>query len=237
MENAIAPIHHTPDYVVLSYDEIPDRWSRLMSSFVGQPTLDEAIDSLPCFPLVLKSWSIWLVRLTSEATQLLNAPQVSDINAKLTSIEEALENDLHLPYIFIGQDVLTTGKLLMKHKLTVLKLNVGLQGLQEKREQVRDQLDLLQATKHEFSSAEELHELFSGAGKLNYDDRTLLDLCTCLYRIHMQYVMCLELYLNYVEKIIMTAHTTKKVSTMKWSHLEQEIVSLYGLILCSNIKE
>lgn len=214
METVLAPIHHTPDYVVLSYDEIPDRWSRLMSSFVGQPTLDEAIDSLPCFPLVLKSWSIWLIRLTSEATQLLSGPTMSNINSKLSSIEEALENDLHLPYIFIGQDVLTTGKLLMKHKLTVLKLNVGLQGLQEKREQAREIMSFLQPTKHEFSADYEFHDLFrtSGGGKLNYDERSVLDLCTCLYRIHMQYVMCLELYLNYVEKIIVTANRTSKVS-------------------------
>ena len=208
--------NHHAGYVVLNYDEVPDHWSRQISPFFRQPTLDEAIDSLPCFPLVLKHWSVWLLRLLHEAGQLLQVPVLAGICTHFTHVQDRLTNQLNLPYIFIGQDILTSPQNLLKHKLTVLKLNVGLQGLQEQREQVRDQLDLLQATKHEFASSSDDQmgrALFhAGADQLNYDERGIMDLCEYLYRILMQYVMCLELYLNYVERITRTVHTTSKVT-------------------------
>jgi len=208
-ESIIAPpLAPKTDFAVLTYDEIPDRWSKLMASFIDQPSIEEAIDSLPCFPLVLKSWSIWLLRLTRDATHLLG--HEPKIIAKLTSIEDALENQLRLPYIFIDKDVFSTGKLLLKHRLTVLKLNVGLQGLQEKREQTQEQLEILQASKNDFSSDDELQELFDHTVKS--EESTVMDLCMCLYRLHMQYVMCLEIYLAYVEKIVLIVRDTSKIT-------------------------
>lgn len=204
------------DFAVLSYDEIPDRWSKLMASFVSQPTMEEAIDSLPCFPLVLKSWSIWLLRLTRETSQLLIGSSMDDVLTKLSSLEDILENELRLPYIFIDREVFQTGKLFLKHRLTVLKLNVGLQGLQEKREQTQENIELMQTSKTDFSSDDELQELFDqdskDEGKLSGDGQTTtLELCHCLYRLHMQFVMCLEIYLGYVEKIIKTVQISEQV--------------------------
>lgn len=203
------------DFAVLSYDEIPDRWSKLMSSFVSQPTMEEAIDSLPCFPLVLKSWSIWLMRLTRETSQLLTGSAMDDVLVKLSSLEDILENELRLPYIFIDSEVFQMGKLFLKHRLTVLKLNVGLQGLQEKREQTQENIELLTTSKTDFSSDDELQELFdeNSKEKMTPSDgqTTILELCHCLYRIHMQFVMCLEIYLAYVERIIQTVHTSEGV--------------------------
>lgn len=196
---------------MLSYDEIPDRWSKLMTSFIDQPSIDEAIDSLPCFPLVLKSWSIWLLRVTREAGHLFNTRNVSDVISKLAGIEEILEHQLRLPYIFIDHDVFTKGKLLLKHRLTVLKLNVGLQGLQEKRDQTQEQIEILQPIRNDFSSDDELQDLFDHGTK--NADSGILDLCMCLYRLHMQYVMCLEIYLGYVEKTVMIVRNTKLVSS------------------------
>lgn len=214
VSTAVTQFQHQSDFAVLSYDEIPDRWTKLMSSFISHPSVEEAIDSLPCFPLVLKSWSIWLLRLTREASQILINYPISDISgvlSKLGTIEESLENELRLPYIFVDRAVFSTGKLLLKHRLTVLKLNVGLQGLHEKKEQAQEHLDLIQATKHEFSSEEELSELFD-VGKTKQDDQTVMDFCTCLYRLHMQYVMCLEIYLAYVEKIVAAVQVSSQVS-------------------------
>jgi len=200
----------TTDFAVLSYDEIPEKWSKLMASFVSQPSVEEAIDSLPCFPLVLKSWSIWLLRLTREASQLLMGSSLTDVMTRLSQLEDIIENELHLPYIFIDREVFGTGKLLLKHRLTVLKLNVGLQGLQEKREQTQENIELLQTSKTDFSSDDELQELFN-ENKEKPTDETMLELCTCLYRLHMQFVMCLEIYLGYVEKIIKTVHASAQV--------------------------
>ncbi|XP_057312815.1 protein furry homolog-like [Hydractinia symbiolongicarpus] len=214
VSTAVTQFQHQPDFAVLSYDEIPDRWTKLMSSFISHPSVEEAIDSLPCFPLVLKSWSIWLLRLTREASQILINYPISDISgvlSKLGTIEESLENELRLPYIFVDRAVFSTGKLLLKHRLTVLKLNVGLQGLHEKKEQAQEHLDLIQATKHEFSSEEELSELFD-VGKTKQDDQTVMDFCTCLYRLHMQYVMCLEIYLAYVEKIVSAVQISSQIT-------------------------
>lgn len=204
---------HTSDFAVLSYDEIPGRWSKLITSFVSQPTIEEAIDSLPCFPLVLKSWSIWLLRLTRETRQLVVGSSLIDILNKLSHLEDILENELRLPYIFIDREVFSTGKLLLKHRLTVLKLNVGLQGLQEKREHTQENIELLQSSKTDFSSDDELQELFDES-KEKGNENTMIELCRCLYRMHMQYVMCLEIYLGYVEKIIQTVHTSAQVRVL-----------------------
>ena len=214
IENATLSVFPpTPDFAVLSYDEIPARWSRLMSAFVLKPSIDQAIDSLPCFPLVLKSWSIWLLRLTRETTQILAGLSMPDISSRFLNVEETLENELRLPYIFIDEDVFRAGQLLLKHRLTVLKLNVGLQGLHEKKEQAQENIYLIQSTKHEFSSDDELSELFDNVDKSKqHDERNVLELCTCLYRLHMQFVMCLEIYLTYVEKIVAIVHTSQEVS-------------------------
>ena len=211
--STISAFQQTSDFAVLSYDEIPDRWSKLMSSFVSQPTVEEAIDSLPCFPLVLKSWSLWLLRITRETNQLMmNSPLVEIMN-KLCTLEEILDNELRLPYIFIDREVFNTEKLLLKHRLTVLKLNVGLQGLQEKREQAQENIELIQTTKTaEFSSDDEIHDLFGESNKEKvHNEKPMIDLAMCLYRLHMQFVMCLEIYLAYVERIIKTVHSSAQV--------------------------
>ena len=84
--------------------------------------------------------------------------------------------------------------------------------LQEKREQALEQLESLQLTKEEppaedeafrFQFFGENHDLLRKNNVRHL--RRLVDLGTCLYRLHVQFIMCLEIYHTYFTKIIKVA--------------------------------
>ena len=194
------------DYLLLSYKDITTHWSSFVASFISSPTVRAAVDCFPCFPMVLKACSYWLRRLTRECCGHFET-HFDTMRVRFTNVEGILRDELELPFVFIDQDTFETGDLLNRHKFVTLKLNEGIQILHEKREQAQEQLDIIQATK----GGEEFEFQIFHDGKVNSTTtntrvlRNLLDLGTCLYRLHVQFIMCLEIYAGYLEKVTKVA--------------------------------
>ena len=210
------PLSQPVNFETLKYEEIPSLWSKLVRQLVSHPSVEEALDSLPCFPLILKAWNMWLKSLIHDAQIFFRLTGVIDVARKLSLVEEELENNFRIPYLFVDQEVFSAAKLLSKHRLTTLKLNVGLQSLQEKRQLALRQLETLQLNlKSDCSSDNENDFLFPS----NSDESAIHELCLYLYHVHMQYILCLEIYSVYVEKTVAVVRSANHVSHVLFSFL------------------
>ena len=169
-----------------------------------------AVESLPYFPLVLKASCCWLQSLTRDCCEQFQ-PHLKTIHAKYLAVWQTIDDHLQMPYIFIDKQTFEKAELLARHKFTTLKLNESIQVLQEKREQAIEQLQSLQRQRALGNENDSTcgFQFFGTATRdhgVNSEDvlRRLLDLGSCLHRLHVQFIMCLEIYQNYLNKIVMS---------------------------------
>lgn len=218
---------------VANFDEIPSRWTSFVTSFMSSPTIFSAVESLPYFPLILKASCYWLKSLTRDCCEQFQ-PHLVAIHEKYVAVGVTIENQLRMPYIFIDQETFENAELLSRHKFATLKLNESIQILQEKREQAIEQLESIQRyTKKPEDDDDSFGFTFFGQDndkhrtKSSRLQRGLLNLGSCLYRLHVQFVMCLEIYQSYLSKIV---KTTKKLGVSSMIRVRW---GCFRLIICS----
>ena len=194
---------------LITLKDIPSKWSSFVTGFLSSPSMLSAVESLPYFPLVLKASCCWLQSLTKDCCEYFN-PHLKVIYDKYTVVRQTIDEHLHIPYIFIDKQTFDRAGLLARHKFTTLKLNESIQVLQEKREQTVEQLQSLQKQKDlanetgvacdcQFFAQTDVEPL-PNDGRIVA--RQLLSLCFSLHRLHVQLIMCLEIYQSYLNKII-----------------------------------
>ena len=188
-------------------EEIPSKWSLFVTAFLSSPTILSAVESLPYFPLVLKASSSWLQSLTRDCCEQFH-PHLKLIYDKYTVVRQTIDDQLQIPFIFIDKETFEKADLLAKHKFMTLKLNECIQVLQEKREKAIEQLQSLQRYKDLASENEGSCEFqfFPAANEDERNNRKLLQklfsLCFYLHRLHVQFILCLEIYQSYVTKVV-----------------------------------
>ncbi len=198
----------TPNLIISTLDEIPSQWSSFLTSFISSPTILTAAESLPYFPMILKASCYWLKRLTRDCCGRFQ-PYFEEIYEKFIAVGEILESHLQVPHVYLDADTFQNGDLLARHKCAALKLDESIKMLQDKREHVLEQLASLQTTEKEDPSNEDESFRFQFFGEDQEELRLknahvlhrLLDLGTCLYRLHVQFIMCLEIYQSYLSKV------------------------------------
>ncbi|XP_047125679.1 protein furry homolog-like isoform X1 [Hydra vulgaris] len=195
----------------LKYEEIPKLWSKFVRQLVSHPSVEEALDSFPCFPLILKAWNMWIKSLIDDAQMFFRLIGVIDIAGKLSLVKDELEKNFKVPYLFVDEEVFSATKLLSKHRLTTLKLNVALQCLQEKRQLAIQQLEMLQQSFKAKTISSEQNDFFFHS---NFEESAVHDLCLYLYHVHMQYILCLEIYSAYIEKTVTIVRNTNQHSDL-----------------------
>ena len=213
-EELTEPRAHIPIFAVAAYDEVPSRWSLFVRSFMSAPTIKSAVESMPYFPLILKASCCWLQSLTRDCCEEFQA-HLEAINERYKVVAQKLESQLHMPYVFIDKDTFEKAELLARHKSTTLKLNESIRVLQEKREQALEQLESVQRHKNRAQDSDNDYNFqFFGPDSDNLRTknnpllRGLANLGSCLYRLHVQFILCLEIYLGYLSKIV---KSTKKL--------------------------
>lgn len=202
--------HHVgrvPSLTVAAFEDVPSRWSLFVTSFLSSPDVISAVDSLPYFPLVLKASCCWIQSLTRDCCEQFE-PHLNAINEKYSAVGRTIDSHLVLPYVFMDKQTFERANLLARHKFTTLKLNESIQVLQEKREQATEQLESIQRYKDLSNESENYDYKFFGSNnddltvKKNQALRRLLSLGSCLHRLHVQFIMCLEIYQSYLNKIM-----------------------------------
>eukprot|EP00794_Sanderia_malayensis_P007422 gene7422-8242_t len=205
----------TPTALIATFDEIPCQWSSFLKSFISSPTVLSAAESLPYFPLILKASGYWVKRLTIDCCGKIK-PYFEELNEKFSMIIEILESQLQVPHVYLDTEPFQSGDLLARHKCTVLKFDESIKMLQDRREHVLEQLESLQISEEEEGQNSEGNEdgfrfQFFGSGGSDIEElrkmnarllRRLLELGTCLYRLHVQFIMCMEIYQSYVQKVV-----------------------------------
>jgi len=199
-----SPVHAL---TITPMEEIPSIWSLFVTAFLSSPTILSAVESFPYFPLVLKASSSWLQSLTQDCCEQFH-PHLKLIYDKYTAVRQTIDDHLQIPFIFIDKETFEKANLLAKHKFMTLKLNECIQVLQEKREKAIEQLQSLQRHKDLASEREDScdFQFFPAANEDEGSNRKLLQklfsLCFYLHRLHVQFILCLEIYQNYVTKVM-----------------------------------
>ena len=224
-----------------TFKDVPSKWSLFVTAFLSAPNILSAVESLPYFPLVLKASCYWLQSLTRDCCEHFH-PHLKMINDRYTVVWQTIDEQLQIPYVFIDEETFEKAGLLARHKFTTLKLNESIQVLQEKREQVVEQLQSLQRQKDvasENDSPCDFQFFPSTSGEHSSNDgellRRLLTLCFCLHRLHVQFIMCLEIYQRYVNKII---KSTRQVEVsrfiLSFTYVRKKCI-LYGYFKHDNL--
>ncbi len=238
----------SPDLILAKFDEIPSKWASFLAAFISAPTDLLATESLPYFPTILIASCYSLKRLTRDCCGKLQ-PYFDDVYEKFAMTSEILENQLKVPYIFVDHQTFKNGELLSRHKIAALKLDESVQMLHDKREHVLEQLESLHLSENESKVEEESFRFQFFAedqGKMRKKNarlyRRLLDLGSCLYRLHLQFIMCLEIYQAYLhrvckatKKLQVTIDSQRRISTPKYRDLhyssERESLCLFWPLL------
>ena len=218
-----------------TFKDVPSKWSLFVTAFLSAPNMLSAVESLPYFPLVLKASCSWLQSLTRDCCEHFH-PHLKNINDKYTVVWQTIDEHLQIPYVFIDKQTFERADLLARHKFTALKLNESIQVLQEKREQAIEQLQSLQRQKdaaNEDDGTCDFQFFPSTNGEHASNDGELipklLTLCFCLHRLHVQFIMCLEIYQSYVNKIIKSTRQVEvSFSILSFSYVRK-------LIFCTSI--
>ncbi|XP_065059033.1 protein furry homolog-like isoform X2 [Rhopilema esculentum] len=224
-EELTEPRAHIPIFAVAAYDEVPSRWSLFVTSFMSAPTIKSAVESMPYFPLILKASCCWLQSLTRDCCEEFQA-HLEAINERYKIVTQKLESQLHMPYVFIDKDTFEKAELLARHKSTTLKLNESIRVLQEKREQALEQLESVQRHKNRAQDSDKSYNFqFFGPDSDNLRTknnpllRGLANLGSCLNRLHVQFILCLEIYLGYLSKIV------KSTQKLEANDLSDELIA------------